>query len=150
MDLKQALFATRTKFRRQKVELSAELTALVDGAEFHVREMTAAERGVVEMARHKQTKDAKGKVVDVSYDLTADRERVVVRCLCDEKGNRVLEDDDAAAVSQLPSDLIDALYTAAKKVNGLDRDRDEELEKNSPGRNGALHSGSPSRAGAST
>ena len=134
MGLKEVLLATRAKFRREKVELSEGLSLLVDGQVFWVREMTAAERGAIENGRYRQKQT--GEKVEHVLDLSSDRERVLVRCLCDEHGERLFADDDAIVISALPCELMDALYEAALNISGMGKRGGPE--KNSPLRNGSL------------
>lgn len=131
MGLRDLVLGTRLKFRRVKVELG-ELAGLVDGQELWVREMTAAESGEVESARFRREKDAEGKT-DVVLDMTADRQTVLVRCICDPEGNRVFGDDDELAIGLIPRCLADLLYGAALDINRLSGGATEKKSPPTPG-----------------
>lgn len=54
--------------------------------------------------------------------------RLLVACLCDESGKRLLTDADAAALESKPAPILYRLYRVAGRLNGLDAV--EGLEKN--------------------
>ena len=52
---------------------------------------------------------------------------VLVRCLCDEQGNRLYADDEAELIGKHPSKVLKPLLDVAMRLSGLG---DEGLEKN--------------------
>jgi hypothetical protein len=143
MGLKDKLLGTSSKLKVVKVELSDELAALLDGETAYVRDMTASEFSSVEASRFVEIRTPDGKR-DSRLDMTLDRERVIVRCLCDADGRRVFDDDDVPAVSLVHGRLADAIYEAALIQNGMKNDaRDKELEKNSTTASCSSPAGSP-------
>lgn len=61
------------------------------------------------------------------------RARFVVASVCDESGKLVFTDKDIPAVSDLSALIVDPVFTAVVKLNGITKDDVEELEKNSEG-----------------
>ena len=89
----------------------------IDGATFHIRVMSGAER-------HKffATFD------DQETDSTA---HLLVRCLSDDKGNRLFTDDEAAVLhAALPVTVQEDLAKEAIKVNRLSVESRKDAEKN--------------------
>jgi hypothetical protein len=130
VSLKEKLLAARNAFRREPATAPG-LAELLGCGELWIREMSASERGTLEESRWQSTED--GDIVRRRLDMSADRERLLVRTLCDADGKRIFEDGDALALGQcLPGRLADDLYTQASVLNGLNRKQeDEDLEKNS-------------------
>jgi hypothetical protein len=132
LTIKEKFLATRAKLKVARVELTDDLTALVEGETLYVREMNAAESGDYETSGSVQEVGDDGKVA-VTVDMSKDRQQLVVRTLCDADGGRVFADDDIPAVSLVPRQLMDAVYEAAVAVNGIKNraERKKALEKNS-------------------
>ena len=59
------------------------------------------------------------------------RAKLLVRCLCDEGGERIFGDEDMAALGNTRADVLDQLFTAARRLNGIGNDDVKELTKNS-------------------
>lgn len=57
------------------------------------------------------------------------RTKLVVRCVVDGNGRRLLTDDDADALSQIRGDVIGKLFTVAQKLSGLSDEEIDELGK---------------------
>jgi hypothetical protein len=55
---------------------------------------------------------------------------VVTRCVCDERGNRVLEDADADAVLAWPAAALGRLFRAASQLSAVTPERVEEQAGN--------------------
>ncbi|MBC7855090.1 MAG: hypothetical protein IAF94_16795 [Pirellulaceae bacterium] len=51
--------------------------------------------------------------------------------VCDEKGTRLFSEKDVNRVDNLPRKVLRRLWDVAAKLNGLTREAQEELEKNS-------------------
>jgi hypothetical protein len=100
-------------------------------AEFRLRELSGTERDKFEMSAFR---DENGKrVVDTLYL----RARLVALCLVDDDGRRLFNDDEITQLSdELPASVVNTLFAAAQKLNGLDAGAAEEAEKNSLGQSG--------------
>lgn len=81
----------------------------------------------------------RGKRRDVNTDNV--RARLAVRSLCDEQGNRLLEDGDAVVLGRLRVDVLNRIFEAAQRVSGVTDEDIDELKKSSEV---AVGSGSPS------
>lgn len=55
---------------------------------------------------------------------------LLVRCLCDENGQRVFEDEDAPLLAQKNWRALDELWDAARQINGMGVNNQKELAKN--------------------
>jgi len=93
----------------------------------YVRRMTADERDEWEVGQYL----VNGK--DVSVNRRQLRARLILRCICDEHGARLLADTDLAAVGAMDSDEADLLYEVAQRLNRLRAEDVDDLEKNSEG-----------------
>lgn len=91
------------------------------GGDVTVTTMQGAQRDQFEAA----ITDAAGKVSKENI-----RARLLVRCIVDEKGNRVFSDDDAATLGTKSARVLDRLFTKARELNGLSKEDVEELAKN--------------------
>jgi hypothetical protein len=94
----------------------------LDGA-VYVRMLTAAEKDRFEAASVRYV-DGKAEAC-----LENVRARLVGLCACNEGGGRLFTDDDVDSLGDLPASLIDPIFEAAQKVNGMGRSR-EEAAKN--------------------
>jgi hypothetical protein len=56
---------------------------------------------------------------------------LLVRCLCDETGARLLTDEDVAALGKKNGDVIDRLGEKALQINGMGKSAQEDIAKNS-------------------
>lgn len=61
------------------------------------------------------------------------RARLAVLTICDEKGNRLFEKSDAAALGEKSAAVLDRIFTAACEMNGLTEVDIESLAGNSEG-----------------
>lgn len=57
--------------------------------------------------------------------------QLLARTLCDEKGNRIFSDGDAAALGRKSSAVLGPLFAAASRLNGLSKADMEEIVGNS-------------------
>ena len=96
------------------------------GGDVYVRSMSAVERDAYEADQAARNKDGGEKAGMHNF-----RARLVVRVACDEQGNRLFNDDDAAALGEKSSGPVALIFDAAAKLNGLTPKDVEELEKNS-------------------
>lgn len=112
------------------------------GEPVHVRVMGGTERDSYEESNMEVRRV--GNKTDVRSRMTGSRARLVVRCLSDEQGNRLLKDEDAGVVGTFDGEVLDALVDACQQINGLTRQAEEDALKNSESdRNGNSGSGSP-------
>jgi hypothetical protein len=75
--------------------------------------------------------------------------RLLVRSLCDERGERLLADEDAEPLGELDSTALMRCFETAARLNALTAATQEELEKNSGAPPGSA-SGSSSPAPSAT
>lgn len=83
----------------------------------HVRTMTGAERDRFEETQR-------------TVKLANFRGRFAAAVLCDAEGGRLFDDSDAGALGALPSTVLDKVYDAGSKLNGIGNDHAEAAEKN--------------------
>lgn len=125
MDDKPLPLATRTTFLRKtprryryvslpELELSVRIQSLTE------KEKSEFEAWVL---------DKKGGLV--RERLLSGRRRLIVLCLVDEEGNRLLADDDTATLAELDGAPLSRLFDECRLHVGLERDDLENLIKNS-------------------
>ena len=101
----------------------------------YCRSFSAGDRGKLEIlgARYKDKKN---------YDDTPKiRFLACVLGVCDEQGNRIFQETELDLIAQMPAIVVDRLSEVIFRLNGLDKKKIEELEKNSES---AQSEGSPS------
>src|ERR1035437_8715941 len=91
------------------------------GGDVYVSTITGTERDAFESA----ITSSEGKV-----SVENIRAKLLVRCLTDENGNRLFTDADALQLGTKSANILDRLFTVARKLNGLSKDDVEELKKN--------------------
>lgn len=98
---------------------------------YRVREMSGTERDTFEIETFKPKANGAGtpkREVDPKYL----RARLVALCLVDESGNRLYADNEVKACSDtLGAGVLNKLFEAAQKLNGLEPDAVEDATKNS-------------------
>ncbi len=95
------------------------------GGRVYMRSISARERGQIEAAA---AQFQKGK--NDSYVRTFSM-RLVALSLCDEKGNRLLEENEFELLAQRNAAVIGRLSKVALRLSGFSKEDMEELEKNS-------------------
>lgn len=90
------------------------------GGTVHIRTMTGGERDTWEV--YAQGQMAK-KVVNIRAMLCA-------ICLCDAGGQRLFKDSEAGQLANKSGSVLDKIYEAAVKLNGLTQAEVDEIEKN--------------------
>lgn len=102
-----------------------------------IKEMSSAER--LEWQRGNVKIDAEGNwIVDdddtpmIDYEKSAAsmKTNLLVRCLVDEKSDRIFSDEDVTELSKKNARIIDELYEIAADLNKLSGKSAEESEKN--------------------
>ena len=88
------------------------------GGEVGIRGLTARERDLFEAS------------IGSSVNLDNLRARLVVLTLCDDEGERLLEDEDATDLGKKSAQVVDRLFEVARQLSGM-TDRDvQDLEGN--------------------
>jgi hypothetical protein len=118
MSTKEALLALRGRLNIEAVTVSG-LDAPV-----HVRGLTGRERDGFESACFSQR--GKNRVLDTENI----RAKLLVRSLCDADGKRLFDDGDAMMLGDMPSSVLDQLFTVAQRLSGLSPSDVEELAGN--------------------
>jgi len=104
---------------------TVEVVNVPDAGEFRIRVMGGADRDSFEASNY--TTDDKGKL---KPDLRNVRARLLVRCLCNEAGERLFTDADAPKLGKMASSLAVPLYDRCRKLNKLDDKDVDDAEKN--------------------
>lgn len=71
----------------------------------------------------------RGKNVEVNRANI--RARLIVRCIVDDSGKRVLTDDDAPLIGYWPGDVGERVFTVCQRLSGLGTEDVEQLAGNS-------------------
>lgn len=100
------------------------------GGTVYVRVMSGVERDAFEAS----------VITDGQVDLANARAKLVVRVLCDEHGNRLLDDADLDALGRRSAIALNRVYAVAQRINRLTPDDIEDLVKNSASVRGAASS----------
>lgn len=111
------------------------------GGTVYVRGLTGKQRDVWEQwcvvgeGKNRHLKNVRGKLL--------------ARTLCDEAGTRLLADQDAEWIGDLPGDIISPLYDLAARLSGISEAVKQDLERFSEAEgSGASSSDSPSNSAA--
>jgi len=59
------------------------------------------------------------------------KERLLVRCICDDEGNRIFSDEDVEAMGDWPTEIQERVHDVALRLCGRGSE-DEDTVKNSP------------------
>ena len=89
-----------------------------------IRTMSAAERDAFEASNIVR----RGKQRDTNFANI--RARFVALCACDERGERIFSDADAGMLGNKSAAVLDRLFDAAQKANGVTEDDVKEMAKN--------------------
>jgi hypothetical protein len=101
------------------------------GGDVIVRELSGAERDSFEQS----IVDTRGK--SAKANLANIRGKLCARCICDEQGNRVLDDADAVALGEQSASSLQRVFNVAQRLCGMSQSDVDELAKNSePGPSG--------------
>lgn len=106
-----------------RLRVEAVIVVGVDDPIF-LRTLTGRERDGFENACFTQ----KGKDRVLSTENI--RAKLLVRSICDEKGVRIFQDNEADSLGGIPADILDELFTKAQKMSGLAPADVEELAGN--------------------
>ena len=122
------------KYLHWKPEVAA--VALPDGERCFVRVMNGTE---LDSWQGENLELVDGKVKSGGNQ----RSRLVVRCACKADGTRLFRDEEAENVGGFPGPILDAIYQAARKLNQLDANTEQDAKNSPSARNGSSGSGSP-------
>ena len=95
------------------------------GGKVRVRVLTGAELDKY----HGSLFTVKGK--DVVQDRENFRTKLLVKCLIDDKGNRLFNDKELEDLAGKSGAVLQRLYEIASRLNGMTAEEAEVLEKNS-------------------
>ena len=108
-------------------DLHRELVELPElGAAAYVREMSGIERDEWESSVSRR----RGGSIEVNRKNF--RATLLVRCVCDENGERLFKDDQAGALGRVGAGTIGRLFDVAMRVNGISKSDQEELTESFP------------------
>ena len=96
-----------------------------------VREATAIERDEYEESLVRP--HLVGKKTELKTDFRNSKARLVVKCVIDDKGDRVFGDKDAEALGGKSAAVIDRIFQVVRRLSGMALKSEEELEKNFEG-----------------
>jgi len=126
----KGVLLTRENLLRKEKLKTVEID-LGDNQIVYVRQMTGHEREQFENLLVKKIRKG-GKVVDYQQSMEDFRAKLVVNCLCDDKGVNILQPGDYATLSQnMSAKRLTKIADAAGKLNGITEEDKEELVKNS-------------------
>ncbi len=111
-------FGTRGDFLAPCPRRYGEFTMPSTGVTYRYRSLSEAEFSEFEMALYVRDDDGLRTDDDRHKDM---RGRLIVLCLCDENGERILTDGDVEKIGQLDAGDTGALYDALKEHCGLAR-----------------------------
>jgi len=96
-----------------------------------VRQMTGRERDRWEQSLIKETKDEKGHVESYERSMEDFRAKLVVNCVCDEKGTNLLQPEDFELLSQnMSARKLEKIVNVAQRLNKISEEDKEALVKN--------------------
>lgn len=114
---------TRSQFFTALANKPVQAVEVAGYGRFYLRHLTA---------REKDAFDVEINPTGKSKNLTNIRARLLVRCLADETGKRLLTDGDVDELGdKMPNVVAEALWDAAIDMNGLSSEEKETAKKNS-------------------
>jgi len=126
---KKKLFLDRAHLLK-KEELEIVEVDLGNGVFVFVRQMTGRERDNFEKSLYTIDTNKKGEVTTVKH-LEDFRAKLVVNCVCDEKGKALLKPEDASMLSQNMSAFrLEKIVNVAQRLNAITEADKEDLVKN--------------------
>lgn len=113
---------TKEQLLASKIDLEE---VKLDGGTVFVRGMTATERDQWEQLVLYQRKKSPTESCDQF------RAALVVRTVCNDKGERLFSDKEIEAVGKMSAKIVDKLWDVAARLSGITEKAMEDLEKNS-------------------
>lgn len=89
-----------------------------------VKGLQADERDDYEQSLLERGPDGRSRVKRVQRNVRAS---LVVRCLCDENGERLFRDNEVEAIGHVDASVVDKLWDIARKLSGMDNEEEEAL-----------------------
>ena len=103
------------------------------GGDILVREATAAERSDYETSliqtKYVEQEDGTTKSVPVE-NYVNHKARLVVKCVIDEVGTRLLTDEDATNVGLLSAAIVSRLFQKIQELSGMTKKAVDDVRKN--------------------
>jgi len=97
-----------------------------------VRQMTGRERDRWEQSLIKEIKDEEGNVERYQRSMDDFRAKLVVNCVCNDKGENLLQHEDFELLSQnMSARKLEKIVNVAQKLNKISEEDKEALIKNS-------------------
>ena len=118
-------FLDAGKRKPKVVEVPHPLVTDYYGGAVFIRVMSGTDLDSFESGKFRQAG------TDLKFDPTNVRARLIVRCVCDAEGKRILTDQDAAAVGQHDGAVLDILFDECQELNGLTTKAEEAVRGNS-------------------
>ena len=96
----------------------------------YVRSLSGAERDAFEEGNLIRERNKKSGAMNYDVRLQNAKVRLVILTLCDEQGNRLLEDSDEGVLAGKNAAAINRIYSVAASMSGITDEDLEELLKN--------------------
>ena len=97
-----------------------------------VRQMTGRERDRWEQSLIVEIKDDDGNIESYKRSMDDFRAKLVVNCICDEKGKNLLQHEDYEILSQhMSAKKLEKIVNVVQKLNKISEEDKEALIKNS-------------------
>jgi hypothetical protein len=123
---------TREQFlsRKPRTIEKVEIPELSDHV--FVRSLTGAERDAWEDANLIRKHGEGKRRLELSFDVRVQNSKAHLVCisLCDESGNRTLQDGDVAAVGDQPAIIVNRIADVCMRISGLTEQDLEDSVKN--------------------
>ena len=103
------------------------------GGHVHVRSLSGEELDAWEVEQFERSRIEKEEGQDKQAMLRNLRARLVSRCACDEAGKSLFSPEQAQALGQKNGKALKRVFDAARKLNGMTPEDEQELLGNSGG-----------------
>jgi hypothetical protein len=103
------------------------------GGHVHVRSLSGEELDQWEVEQYERSRLEKEEGQDKQAMLRNLRARLVSRCACDESGRPLFSPEQASALGQKNGRALKRVFDAARKLNGMTPEDEQELLGNSGG-----------------
>jgi len=97
-------------------------------AQVWVQELTASERDEYEQSLTNVRQ--KGRKTEVTPNFINSKARFAVKCIVDEKGERIFQDAEANKLGKLSSLAINRIVEVGYELSGMNKEDVEDLEEN--------------------
>lgn len=113
------------------VQLKKELVDVPEwgeGVQVWVKELTAEQRDSYEQSLTDIKQ--KGNKTQVTPNFINSKARFAVKCIVDEKGNRIFQDVEAKKLGRLSAQAINRIVEAGYRLSGMNKEDLEDIEEN--------------------